>query len=210
MPTFVVERAMGGADDTKKLPDIVFGPMDDGRDKKTFFAVDAAQSALTRSVDNGNLLGFGLASAMGLGLFLGTGFAIGIKFGERAGEFSRGYFDLVASGTSAAFLVADADESDTTGTGILFVFGATPAYAHSRQDLPTGSDIENTIAGPDKLDIGVLLTNEADDFGRVDGCERHMGAELHTCESGYMVKDLAILASAECQVVAVGGVVLSG
>lgn len=78
------------------------------------------------------MFGFGFASAMGAGFLFGAGFAIGIKFGERAGEFSRGYFDLVASGASAAFLVTNADESDATGTGILFVLGATPAHAHSR------------------------------------------------------------------------------
>lgn len=33
MPTFVVERAMGGTDGTEKLPHIVFGPMNDGRDE---------------------------------------------------------------------------------------------------------------------------------------------------------------------------------
>lgn len=87
MPAFVVERAMGCADGAEKLPYIVLAPMNDGRDKQALFAVDAAQRALARSVDDGDLLGFGLASAMGLSLFLGTGFAIDVKLGERAGKF---------------------------------------------------------------------------------------------------------------------------
>lgn len=106
--------------------------------------------------------------------------------------------------------MADADESDTTGTSILFVFGATPTYVHSRQDLPTDGDVENAIAGLDKFDIGVLLTNEANDFGRIDRGERHMSAELHACESGYVVESLTVFAAAECQIIAIGGVVLEG
>lgn len=88
MPAFVVERTMGGADGAEKLPDIVFAPMNDGRDEQALFTVDAAQCALARSVDDGDLLGFGLASAMGLRLFLGTGFAIDVELGERAGKFA--------------------------------------------------------------------------------------------------------------------------
>lgn len=210
MPALGVERAMSSADDAEKLPDVVFSPMDDGRDKQALFAIDAAQSALAGGVDDGDLFGFGLAPAMGAGFFLGAGFAIGVKFGERARELVRRYFDLVASGTSATFLVADADEGDTTGTGILFVFGATPTYAHSRQDLPTDGDIENAVAWLDKFDIGVLLTNEADNLGRVDRGERHMGAELYACESGYVVESLTVFAAAECQIVAIGGIVLEG
>ena len=83
--------------------------------------------------------------------------------------------------------MTNTDERDTAGTGILFVFGATPTHAHSRKNLPTDGDIEDTIARLDKFDVGVLLANEANDFGRIDRGERHMGAEFHACESGRMI-----------------------
>lgn len=83
--------------------------------------------------------------------------------------------------------MTNTDESDATGTGILLIFGTTPSHAHSRKNLTADGDIENAIAGLDKFDVGVLLADEANDFGRIDRGERHVGAEFHACESGHMI-----------------------